>query len=158
MKRGSTLFLKIAVFLMGAPVLGFGLFGLFWLVNNLANPDYWYILYPAIIIMYVSVIPYFIALYQAFLLLSYIDKNKAFSNISVEALKKIKYCAITISALYVVMMPFVYLAAEADDAPGLIFFGMIPIFASMIIAVFSAVLQKLLKEAIDLKLENDLMI
>ncbi|MGE8036679.1 hypothetical protein B1B04_07750 [Lysinibacillus sp. KCTC 33748] len=158
MKRGSTLFLKIAVFLMGAPVLALGIFGLSWLANNLANPDYWYILYPGIIIMYVSVIPYFMALYQAFLLLSYIDKNKAFSNISVRALKKIKYCALTISALYVVMMPFVYLAAETDDAPGLIIIGMVPIFASMIIAVFSAVLQKLLKEAIDLKLENDLMI
>ena len=105
--------------------------------------------------MYLSVIPYFLTLYQAFRLLIYIDKNKAFSNISVIALKKIKNCAIVISGLYVIMMPFVFLAADKDDAPGLIIVGMIPIFASLVIAVFAAVLKRLLKQAIDIKSEND---
>jgi hypothetical protein len=108
--------------------------------------------------MYVSAIPFFIALYQAFKLLSYIDKNKAFSEISVKALKNIKYCAITISGLYVVGMPFFYILAELDDAPGVILIGMLFIFASMVIAVFAAVLQRLLQEAIDIKSENDLTI
>ena len=101
---------------------------------------------------------FYFALYQAFKLLSYIDKNKAFSELSVKALKNIKYCAITISILYVVVMPFVYLVAETDDAPGLIVIGMVIIFASMVIAVFAAVLQRLLKEAIDIKSENDLTV
>lgn len=158
MKRGSTIFLKAAVFLIGTPVLALCIFGLPWLANNPANPDYTHILYPILIIMYVAVIPFFVALYQAFRLLSYIDKDKAFSDISVRALKKIKYCAITISILYVVMMPFVYLVAEKDDAPGLIIIGMVPVFASMVIAVFSAVLQRLLQEAIDIKSENDFII
>jgi hypothetical protein len=35
---------------------------------------------------------------------------------------------------------------------------MVPTFASIVIAVFAAVLQKLLKNAIDIKLENDLTI
>ncbi|MGG3575161.1 DUF2975 domain-containing protein [Bacillus gobiensis] len=158
MKRGSTIFLKIAVFLIGTPVLALCIFGLPWLANNPVNPDYAHILYPILIIMYVSVIPFFVALYQAFRLLSYIDKNKAFSIISVRALKKIKYCAITISTLYVVIMPFVYLVAEKDDAPGLIIIGMVSIFAAMVIAVFAAVLQRLLQEAIDIKSENDLIV
>ncbi|TYR81490.1 DUF2975 domain-containing protein [Priestia megaterium] len=158
MKHGSTLFLKIAVILIGIPVLALGIFGLSWLVNNPANPDYAHMLYPILIGMYVSVIPFYIALYKAFRLLSYIDKNKAFSQISVKALKNIKYCAITISTLCVVMMPFVYLVAEKDDAPGLIIIGMVPIFASMVIAVFAAVLQRLLQEAIDIKSENDLIV
>ncbi|ALC81211.1 MULTISPECIES: DUF2975 domain-containing protein [Bacillus] len=158
MKHGSTLFLKIAVFLIGTPVLALCIYGLPWLANNPVNPDYAHILYPILIGMYVSAIPYYIALYKAFRLLSYIDKNKAFSQISVKALNNIKYCAITISTLYVVMMPFVYLVAEKDDAPGLIIMGMVPIFASMIIAVFAAVLQRLLQEAIDIKSENDLIV
>ena len=70
--------------------------------------------------MYVSAIPFYVALYQAFKLLSYIDKNQAFSELSVRALKNIKICAITISGLYVVVMPFVFIIAEIDDAPGLI--------------------------------------
>ena len=108
--------------------------------------------------MYVSAIPFYFALYQAFKLLSYIDKNKAFSELSVKALKNIKYCAITISSLYVVVMPLFYLIAELDDAPGLILIGMVIIFASMVIAVFAAVLQRLLQEAIDIKSENDLTV
>lgn len=158
MKRGSTLFLKLAVFLIGTPVLALCIFGLPWLANNPVNPDYAHILYPILIGMYVSAIPFYIALYKAFRLLSYIDKNKAFSRISVKALQNIKYCAITISTLYVVMIPLVFLVAEKDDAPGLIIIGMVPIFASMLIAVFAAVLQRLLQEAIDIKSENDLTV
>ena len=54
-------------------------------------------------------------------------------------------------------MPLFYLVAERDDAPGIII-GMIIIFASMVIAVFAAVLQRLLKDAIDIKSENDLTV
>jgi hypothetical protein len=158
MKQGSTLFLKIAVFIIGTPVLALCIFGLPWLANNSVNPDYAHILYPILIIMYVSVIPFFVALYQAFKLLNYIDKNKAFSELSVKALKNIKYCAITISGLYVVGMPFFYILAELDDAPGIMLIGLGIIFASTIIAVFAAVLQRLLQEAIDIKSENDLTI
>ncbi|PLR99085.1 DUF2975 domain-containing protein [Bacillus sp. T33-2] len=158
MKRGSTLFLRMAVFLIGTPVLALCIFGLSWLAKNPVNPVYAHILYPIVIGMYVSAIPFFVALYQAFRLLSYIDQNKAFSQISVKALKNIKYCAITISTFYVVLMPFVYVVAEKDDAPGLIIIGMVPIFASMVIAIFAAVLQRLLKEAIDIKSENDLTV
>ncbi|MBM4763739.1 DUF2975 domain-containing protein [Bacillus sp. B15-48] len=158
MKRGSTLFLKLAVFLIGTPVLALGIFGLIWLVKNPANPEYAHILYPIVIGLYVSVIPFFVALYQAFILLSYIDKNQAFSELSVKALKIIKLCAMTISGVYVVILPFVFVVAELDDAPGLIIVGGVPIFGSMLIAVFAAVLQRLLQEAINIKSENDLTV
>jgi hypothetical protein len=158
MKRGSTLFLRMAVFLIGIPVLALGIFGLTWLPKNPANPDYAHILYPIVIGMYVSAIPFFAALVQAFKLLSYIDKNQAFSELSVKALKNIKICALTVSGLYLVILPFVFLVADLDDAPGLVIIGMVPVFASLVIAVFAAVLQRLLKEAIDIKSENDLTV
>ncbi len=158
MKRGTTIFLKLAVLLIGVPILALCIFGIPWLANNPVNPNYAGALYPIVIMMYVSVIPFIVALYQAFRLLSYIDKNEAFSLISVKSLKTIKYCAIVISSLYFVMLPFVYVVAEKDDAPGLILMGMVPIFASLVIALFSAVLQRLLQEAIDIKSENDLVV
>ena len=158
MKQGSTLFLKLTLFLMGIPVLALGIYGLIKIIQNPVNPDYLYILYPALIGMYASAIPYFAALYQSFKLLIYIDKSQAFSDVSVKALKNIKICAIIFSGLYVAIMPFVFLAADKDDAPGLIIIGMVPIFASMVIAVFAAVLQKLLKVAINIKSENDLTV
>lgn len=117
-----------------------------------------YMVFGILTVMYISAIPFYAALYQAFNLLSYIDKNQAFSELSVRALKKIKNCAITISGLYVIVLLFVYIIAEWDDAPGLIIIGMVMIFAPMVIAVFAAVLQKLLKEAIDIKSENDLTV
>ncbi len=73
-------------------------------------------------------------------------------------MKKIKFAAFSISAIYAVILPFVYVVAEIDDAPGLILVGMIPIFASLVVAVFAAVLQKLLNEAIKIKSENDLTV
>ncbi|MBM7570574.1 DUF2975 domain-containing protein [Aquibacillus albus] len=160
MKRGSTLFLKIAVIFIGMPVLALCIF----LVPKIA--DFGAELYPEIasmkylvsIDLYATAIPFYFALYQAFKLLSYIDKNIAFSELSVRALKKIKLCAIAISIMYVVGMPLFYLIAERDDAPGIILIGMVIIFASMVIAVFAAVLQRLLKEAINIKSENDLTV
>lgn len=157
MKRG-TLFLKAAVILIGSPVFALSILGLPWLQNNPVNPDYAYMLYPIIIGMYIASLIFYFALYQAFKLLSYIDTNKAFSEYSVQALKNIKYCASIISALFMMMLPFVYLIAEKDDAPGLIIVGTVPIFASLVVAVFAAVLQRLLKEAFELKSENDLTV
>ena len=158
MKRYSTIFLKTALILIGIPVFALCIFGAFWLAHNPANPDYAHMLYPILIGMYVSAVPFYTALYNAFRILSYIDKNKAFSQISVKALKNITYCAIAISTLYLGLMPFVYLLAEQEDAPGLIIMGMVPIFASMVVAVFAAVLQRLLQDAIAIKSENDLTV
>lgn len=158
MKRGTTLFLKLAVLFIGLPVLGLSLFGLIWLINNPANPTYDQLLYPVLIGMYLSALPFFSALYQTFKLLNHIDKNQAFSELSVKALKNIKFCALTISGLYVIVLPFVFGLAQMDDAPGLVLMGMVPVFASLVIAVFAAVLQRLLQDAIDIKKENDLIV
>jgi hypothetical protein len=160
MKRGTTFFLKAAIILIGIAVVALCVF----LVPEIANyaaelyPDNTYMKSLVFIDLYASAIPFYVALYQAFKLLSYIDKNKAFSELSVLALKNIKNCAIAISGLYALGMPLFYLVADKDDAPGIIAIGMIMIFASMVIAVFAAVLQKLLKEAIDVKSENDLTV
>ncbi|AFS79124.1 hypothetical protein DUF3036 [Gottschalkia acidurici 9a] len=160
MKQGSTLFLKLAVVLIGIPVLALCIL----LVPEIANfaaelyPDIAYMRYLVLIDLYATAIPFYFALYQTFKLLTYIDKNKAFSELSVRALKNIKYCAVIISVLYIIGMPLFYLIAEMDDAPGVIVLGLILVFASTAIAVFAAVLQKLLKDAIDIKSDNDLTI
>ena len=163
MKPSSTLFLKVAVIFIGIPVLAICLFLLPQIASE-ANEaaekgsDLAYAVYAILMVMYISAVPFYFALYQAFNLLTYIDKNQAFSELSVKALKKIKNSALIISSLYVVGLPFVYILAEVDDAPGLIIVGMVMIFAPMVVAVFAAVLQRLLKEAIEIKTENDLII
>ena len=56
------------------------------------------------------------------------------------------------------IMPYIFLLADKDDAPGAILMGLVPIFVSAVIAVFAAVLQRLLQEAVDIKAESDLTI
>lgn len=160
MKRVSTALLKAAVIIIGIPVLVACIF----LVPEIANytaelfPDISFMKYLVLFYLYIAVMPFYFALYQAFLLLSYIDHNKAFSELSVKALKTIKYCAIVISIFCIIAMPLFYFMAEYDDAPGIIVIGLFIIFASLVISVFAAVLQKLLQEAIDIKSENDLTV
>ncbi len=146
MKR-ETLFLKIAISIIGLSILALSIAGLFWLPSHPASSSYAHLLYPIVIMMYLSVILLFISLYKAFNLLINIDKDMAFSEKSTKELKGIKYCALIICALYLVMIPFVFLVADKDDAPGLIIFGMIPIFVSAVVAVFTSLFQKLLMKS-----------
>lgn len=159
MKR-ETFFLKVVVVLIGLPVLALCIFFLPGLANYAAEivPEFSFIKYLFLIGMYVTAVAYFFALYETLKLLTSIDRNNAFSELSVRALKRIKYCAITISVLYIAELPIIYLIADADDAPGIILIGLVIIFASFVIAVFAAVLQKLLKNAIEIKSENDLTV
>ena len=153
MNRG-TFFLKGVVFLIGLIVLALCTFALPAAISSDRTGYY----RPILLGMYVPAIPLFFALYQALKLLSNIDKNKAFSDLSVSALKNIKYCAITISALFAAGMPYVFLVGDKDDAPGVIVLGLVIVFASVVIATFAAVLQKLIQNALDIKSENDLTV
>lgn len=160
MSKGSTLFLKFVIVLMGMPILAGCIYGLsrfdpdspFWATEELAKLQY-----PLLIGMYATMIPFFIALFQTLKLLSYIDRDQAFSQLSIKTLKTIKYCAVAVSMLFTVEMPFFYLLTKADDAPGVLI-GAVIIFASLVVAVFAAVLQKLLQDAIRIKEENDLIV
>jgi Protein of unknown function (DUF2975) len=106
----------------------------------------------------VSAVPFYMALYQALKLLRYIDYNEAFSELSVVALKKIRNYGLTISGLYTIALPLLYVIAEWDDAPALILIGLVIAGASFVVAVFAALLKRLLQEAIDIKKENDLTV
>jgi hypothetical protein len=92
------------------------------------------------------------------LLLRYIDRNTAFSESSVLALKNIKFCGGLIAGLFTAGLPYIYWVADKDDAPGVVAIALVIIGASVSVAVFAAVLQRLLQSAIDLKAENDLTV
>lgn len=154
MKQGSTHIMRAAVVLISLAILALCIFvlpaGL--RSDNVGG-------YKAIILgMYVTAVPFFIAVYHAWNLLDYIDTNKAFSDLSVKALDAIKYCAITISILYAAGMPYVFTLADRDDAPGVVLIGLLITAASVVIATFAAVLQKLVTRAIAIKSENELTV
>lgn len=154
MNQGSTLILKGAVGVIGLIILALCVFVLPVGIRSEDVGGY----RPILLGMYLTAIPFFIALYHTFKLLSYIDTNKAFSDLSVTALKYIKQCALIISALYAIGMPYIYVVADRDDAPGVIVIGLVFVFASFVIAMFAGVLQHLLTSAIAIKSENDLTV
>lgn len=158
-KRVSTFFLKAVIILIGAAVLTMCAFLFPWLWVELGRlPQFAHVIYPGLIGFYLTLVPFLCALYQAFKLLHYIDKNNAFSELSVDSLRYIKFSAIAMSVLYWTCMPLVFVLAELDDAPGAILIGAAVACAPLIVATFAAVLQKLVQNAIDLKVENDLTI
>lgn len=154
MKKGTTHFLRAVIYLIGTVVLGFCLILL--PMGIISDQTGYY--RPVLIGMYLPAIPFFIALYQSLRLLSYIDNNTAFSDLSVNALKVIKRCAAAVSALYILGMPFIFSAADKDDAPGVVAIALVIIFTSTVIGVFAGLLEKLLRNAIEIKNENDLTV
>jgi hypothetical protein len=153
MKSSPTLFLKAIIYLFGLAVAAFCLvilYGIFF--GNFG------MFLPLLFVILVTAVPFLFALYQGLLLLTYIDSNTAFSEQSVIAIKNIKYCAYIISVIYTLAIPYAFYVFDKDDAPGGILINLILIFAPLVTAVFAAVLQRLLQNAIDIKSENDLTV
>lgn len=113
---------------------------------------------PMLIGMYLPAIPFFIGIYQTLKLLNYIDQNKAFSELSEKALKNVRNSATVISIFYGFSLPYIFYLADLDDAPGVFLIGLVLTFAPLVVAVFSAVLQKLVQNAIEIQSENDLIV
>jgi len=160
MKRGSTHFLRLVIILIGLGVLALCIFALPSMLAG-ASAEFPYATQSVFLIiggLYIATLPFFIALWQSFKLLHYIDRNKAFSELSVKALKNIKYCASSITVIFAAFVPLLFPIADMDDAPGLILFGAGIAGIPIVIAVFAAILEQLLKNAIEMKSENDLTV
>lgn len=154
-KKGSTLFLKVALICMAVVVLAICIFAVPSAIKEGGGFNEYALFW---IILYLTTIPFFIALLQAMKMLNYIDQNTAFSQNSVKALNTIKYCGIAISALYVACLPYIYKFADMDDAPGAILYWMVLCAAPLVISTFAALLKLLLERVLEIKSENDLTV
>lgn len=154
MNRTPTMFLRIVVFCMGLAALA--LCVLVFPVGLRAEWDTGFA--PIVIAMYAAAVPFFVALYHTLKLLELIDTSKAFSQKSIAALQHIKYCAAIVAVLFTLGLPYFYNVAQIEDAPGVMVVGLLFAGAPLVIAVFAAVLQELLRSAIAIKNENDLTV
>lgn len=143
MKNGSTLFLKLVILLIAILVLA-------WLIifprleGRAANLDLISIYKdPLIVYGYVASLPFFVGLFQAFKLLGNIEKNKAFSKSSVNSLKTIKYCALTIIGFIIIGEIWIS-QVPGDDKAGPFALGIYLTFACAVVAAASSVFEKLL--------------
>ena len=70
-----------------------------------------------------TVLPFLVALFQAWKLLQFIDKKMVFSSVSVKALQNIKYAALIIALIYAAGLPLIYQVAQIEDAQDSYLFG-----------------------------------
>ena len=160
MKTSSTIFLQVVIVLIGIGALAF----LLWEPHNEgrnANATVFEVYFkdPFLAYAYIASIPFFVALYQAYKVLGYIGRNEVFSNRSVKALRTIKYCAMIVVAFIVGAEAYLFIAMRGkDDIAGGIMMGLLLIFVAVVIATAAAVFERTLKNAVDIKSENDLTV
>lgn len=158
-KKGSTIFLKIVLVLIAAVAL-FAMIRFPQTEGRAANLDLVSIyIDPFIWYIYLASVPFFVALFQAFKLLGFVEKNKIFSKGAVSSVRTIKWCALSIIGFLVVAMAWVRFAVTGDDDPaGAMAMGIVLTFVSTVVATGSAIFEKLLHNATRLKSENDLTV
>ena len=160
MNRGSTIFLRLVISLIAIAALAVCVFPLPRMIAKEAakTPDTAWQIYLFLVGAYIQAALFLFALYQAFKLLTYIDGNKTFSELSIRALRQIKYSAITISILAVtgIAAVMVISAGTGEDSAGPVMMGLIMTFASSVVAAVAAVLQTQVQKAIDIKKEGPL--
>jgi hypothetical protein len=158
LKQSSTLFLKLVIALIGMLTLA----GLIWFPQTegrAAHLDLFSIYAdPLILYGFIASVPFFVALYHGIKLLSYVDQNKVFSQSAVQAVRTVKYCALTLSGFIVVGILYIRVFAHGEDAAGPTAVGIFTTFASIVLATAAAVFERLLQNAVDLQSENDLTV
>ena len=160
MKRGSILFLRAVILLVGVGVLA----GLLWepqVEGRNANADQVTIYFrdPFLAYAYVGSLPFFFGLHQAFKLLGYVGEGQAqtFSPEAIKALRHIKYCALAIVGFIAGGEAYIVLGVN-DDHAGAVTMGIATSFVCVVTATAAAVLERVLQSAVDLKSEHDLTV
>jgi hypothetical protein len=154
-KRGSTTFLKVIIILVGIAVLTLCIYWMpvLTIKDVKAHPGGDYSLYPLLVCAYGICITFSFTLYQVYKLLTYIERNNAFSELSLKSLKVIKKCAFTAIFFIVLMIISLKVISKitGDDAAGPISLSLMGILATSIITAIVDVLQKPLKDFLDEK-------
>ena len=159
MKRIWIVFLQSVIVLIGIIALAV-LIRLPLTEGRAANLDLFNIYFdPFILYGYGASIAFFVALYKAFKLLGYIAQNKIFTQSSVKTLKSIKYCAIVLGIFIVTAGVYIRIFHNKEDDPaGFLAICIVTSFVSIVVATAAAIFEKILQNAIDIKLENDLTV
>lgn len=158
MKKSSTFFLKVILFLLAIGVLA----GLIWFPQTEGRAAHLDLISiytdPFIIYIYIASTPFFVGLYHAFKLLNLIDANKAFSQIAVNTLKNMKFASLSLIGFIALAELYLRFFVHGDDIAGPTMLGICMALAFGVIAAGAGVFQKLFQNAVAIKSENDLTV
>jgi hypothetical protein len=148
MKSSSALFFQIGIVLVGIATLAFMLWEPHIEGRNVQATTFEiYFKDPFLAYVYVGSTPFFVALYRAFGLFGHVRQNRGFSQVTVDALRAIKYCAIVIIGFVAGGVVFIIKFGDGDDRPAGIFMSFLVTFASSIIAIAAAMFARNLQNS-----------
>ncbi len=156
MKKSLSIFLKVVTVFIGIGALAF----LLWephIEGRNAHATLFEIYFkdPFLAYAYIASIPFFVVIYKTFKVLGYAEQNKAFSQVTLQALRSIKNCAVAIIC-FVAGGEIIIMLNNSDDRAGGVFMGVLITLGSIIIATTAAKFEKIVKSATDIKPEKDL--
>lgn len=148
MKRNAAVFFQAVVVLIGIGVLAL----LLWephLEGRNAHATVFEIYFndPFLAYVYVGSIPFFLAVYRAFSLFGHVRQNGAFSQVTVDALRAIKHCAMAIVGFVAGAAVFILISGDNEDRPAGIFMCVLVTFASIIMGAAAAMFTRKLQHA-----------
>lgn len=112
-----------------------------------------YIKDPFLAYIYLASIALFVGLYQAFRVLGYVGQDTMLSPDAVRRLRAIKHCAMAIIG-FVAGAELVIILQNADDPQGGFFIGVLIAAISTVVVRATAVFERTLQNAVDIKSEN----
>lgn len=138
MRRGIHVFFKILLVLMAFGAVAFGICVLCLAMTDPIEPPYRQYFYPILLAMYLSAVPFFTGLFYGYRFLCQTDSHTQETAAVVQTLRKIKLCAISYGILFLLVIPFWIGLPEADDAPGAMFFGLLPMILAALTCFWSS--------------------
>ena len=139
-----------------------GLFFCFLIVPGLgsdiasANPEFSYMFMPSLMFIWITAIPFYLALWKSWCICCEISQDNSFSEKNAKALKYISRLALVECILYLFAM--VVLLFLNLLHPSILLISLFIIFVGISVGIVSAVLSHLVQKANDIKQENDLTI
>lgn len=153
MKKYATMMLRIILILITIFIVTLSVIGMISLIKEPINALYSYILYPIVIFLYLSSVFIYLSFYQTNKFLKLLDNHKVISVDSISIMSKIKVYGLIFAIIYFIALPFFYLLADLDDAPGIIFIGLMMFIGGVIVSLFAEIITKLINEG--LKTNNE---
>jgi hypothetical protein len=150
MKSGSALFLQVVIVLVGIGTL-------VWMLwephlegrNAHATTFEIYFKDPFLAYVYAGSVPFFVALHRAFGLFGHVRRNEIFSQVTLNALRTIRHCAMAIIGFVAGGVICIIMFGDRDDRPAGIFMSTLVALAAGIVITAAAIFARKLQSAFE---------
>lgn len=149
MNSSSALFLQVLIVLLGIGTLGLML----WephLEGRNAHATTFEIYFkdPFLAYVYVGSIPFFVALHRAFGLFGHVRRTGTFSQVTLNALRTIRYCAMVMIGFVAGAVIFILRFGDGEDRPPGVFMCLLVTVAASVIAIAAAMFARNLRNGL----------